>query len=95
MATTGFWPVKGSLKKVIDYADNPEKTSLSNVLEYASNKYKTDKQLFVSGINCNAENAYEMMMKQKDSLESLAVMLLITDSKAFRQEKSHLKKHIR
>ena len=23
MATTGFWPVKGSLKAVIDYADEP------------------------------------------------------------------------
>lgn len=65
MATTGFWPVKGSLKKVIDYADNPEKTSLSNVLDYASNKDKTDRQLFVSGINCTAENAYEMMMETK------------------------------
>ena len=65
MATTGFWPLKGSLKKVIDYADNPEKTSLSNVLEYTSNKDKTNQQLFISGINCTAENAYEMMMETK------------------------------
>ncbi len=27
MATTGFWPVKGSLKSVLDYADNPDKTT--------------------------------------------------------------------
>ena len=27
MATTGFWPVKGQLKQVLDYADNPEKTA--------------------------------------------------------------------
>ena len=38
MATTGFWPVKGQLKKVLDYADNPEKTasdSAGNDLEQA------------------------------------------------------------
>ncbi len=27
MATTGFWPVKGSLKSVVDYAENPDKTT--------------------------------------------------------------------
>ncbi len=27
MATTAFWPVKGSLKAVIDYAANPDKTT--------------------------------------------------------------------
>ena len=26
MATTGFWPVKGNLKSVIVYAENPDKT---------------------------------------------------------------------
>ena len=26
MATTGFWPVKGSLKNVVGYAENPDKT---------------------------------------------------------------------
>ena len=25
MAVTGFWPVKGQLKAVLDYADNPVK----------------------------------------------------------------------
>ena len=28
MATTGFRPVKGNLKAVIDYADNPDRTSV-------------------------------------------------------------------
>ena len=45
MATTGFWPVKGSLKTVIDYADNPDKTTnpkyldddLAQVLRYTEN----------------------------------------------------------
>ena len=43
MATTGFWPIKGSLRDVIKYADNPDKTTnpkyldddLAAVLKYA------------------------------------------------------------
>lgn len=54
-----MWAVSGSLKKVLDYAENPEKTSLKDVLDYASDKAKTDKELFVTGINCEAANAYK------------------------------------
>ena len=69
MATTGFWPVKGSLKVVIDYADNPDKTTnpkyldddLARVLEYAGNDEKTDRRLFISGVNCSADRACEEM----------------------------------
>ncbi len=32
MATTGYWPVKGKLKQVIDYAKNPNKTTDPNIL---------------------------------------------------------------
>ena len=50
MATTGFWPVKGRLKDVIDYAENPDKTidrkyvdaDLFWTLQYAENAEKTD-----------------------------------------------------
>lgn len=73
MATTGFWPVKGSLKDVIKYADNPDKTTnpkyldkdLAAALKYVSNDEKTDKQLFVSAINCPTARAYEQMMLTK------------------------------
>ena len=34
MATTSLWKVSGSLKKVLDYAENPDKTSLKNVILY-------------------------------------------------------------
>ena len=69
MATTGFWPVKGSLKIVIDYADNPDKTTnpkyldddLAQVLRYTENDDKTDQRLFVAGVNCTAERVYEEM----------------------------------
>jgi hypothetical protein len=73
VATTGFWPVKGSLKDVIEYARNPDKTTakkfldddLFKALRYVENDDKTDKQMFVSGINCNTKQAYERMMATK------------------------------
>ena len=65
MATTSLWKVSGSLKKVLDYAENPDKTSLKNVIEYASDGSKTDDELFVTGINCEIERAYEMMTETK------------------------------
>ena len=65
MATTSLWKVSGSLKKVLDYAENPDKTSLKNVIEYANDGSKTDDELFVTGINCDVENAYEMMTETK------------------------------
>ncbi len=65
MATTSLWKVSGSLKKVLDYAENPDKTSLKNVIEYASDGSKTDNELFVTGINCEPNNAYELMTETK------------------------------
>lgn len=65
MATTSLWKVSGSLKKVLDYAENPDKTSLKNVIDYASDGAKTDDELFVTGINCEVERAYEMMSETK------------------------------
>ena len=73
MAATGFWPVKGSLNDVIKYAENPDKTmsekyfdkDLYSTLEYAANTDKTDKQLFISGINCSSKRAYSQMTATK------------------------------
>ena len=73
MATTGFWPVKDSLKEVIDYAENPDKTidkkyvdsDLYAALQYVSNDKKTDERMYVSGINCNTKRAYERMTATK------------------------------
>ena len=53
MATTGFWPVKGRLKDVLDYAENPDKTidrrylddDLAQALRYVENPEKTDQQM--------------------------------------------------
>ena len=55
MATTGFWPVKGRLKDVINYAENPDKTierkylddDLAATLNYVENSDKTDQTMYV------------------------------------------------
>ncbi len=73
MATTGFWPVRGSLKTVLDYAENPDKTinpkyfdsDLYAALLYVGNSNKTDTQYYVSGINCSKSKAYEQMIAIK------------------------------
>ena len=73
MATTGFWPIKGSLRDVIKYAENPDKTTnpkyldddLASALKYVANDDKTDKQLFVGAINCTPVRAYEQMIATK------------------------------
>lgn len=73
MATTGFWPVKGRLKEVIDYANNPDKTTAKEYLDedlyaairYVENDDKTDQTMFVSGINCSKHNAYNEMIAIK------------------------------
>ena len=73
MATTGFWPVRGRLKDVLNYAENPDKTTakqyldedLKNALKYAENSDKTDEQMYVSGINCSKSRAYEEMCAVK------------------------------
>ena len=65
MATTGFWPVKGRLKDVINYAENPDKTTDRSTLNYVENSDKTDQTMYVSGINCPKKRAYEQMMTTK------------------------------
>ena len=65
MATTKIWPIKDSLSRVVEYARNPEKTDLHAVLHYAADGIKTyaaeEHTLFVSGINCNANAAFQEM----------------------------------
>lgn len=68
MATTKIWAIKGSIGKVLDYANDPRKvqfTDLKQVLKYAENGEKTidneEHQVFVTGVNCNRDTAYQEM----------------------------------
>ncbi|MGI5849149.1 MAG: relaxase/mobilization nuclease domain-containing protein [Christensenellales bacterium] len=79
MATTGFWPLKKSLKAGIVYVENPEKTTdtncldkdLRNAIGYAANPEKTDRAMYVSAINCPKQRAYEHMMATKQRFGKL------------------------
>lgn len=76
MATTGIWSVSNRLDKVINYTTNVEKTKMKNVnqdvysslhraIEYAKADFKTEEQLFVTGVNCEKETAYQEMIETK------------------------------
>ena len=69
MATTKIWAIKDSISRVISYAKNQEKTTFSDlkqVLKYAENDEKTidknEKTMYVTGVNCKTETAYEEMI---------------------------------
>ena len=64
MATTKIWAVKDNLERTVNYAANPEKTvdsDLKKVIHYAGDKAKTESRCYVTGVNCNAETAFEEM----------------------------------
>ena len=76
MAVCEIWDVKGRLDHPIDYAKNPEKTvnpkyteadlqALGDVMKYATNGEKTEKQFFVTGVNCDPATARDEMMITK------------------------------
>jgi len=76
MATTGIWKIESRLDHVLDYTTNIEKTinnsygmerykDLHNAVEYAEAHYKTEKQCYVSSLNCSVETALEEMIITK------------------------------
>ena len=76
MAVTKIWPVRGKSDSPLKYisnelkTENPkwDKTSLGNltdVMHYAVNADKTEKQFFVTGINCSAEIARDQFVTVK------------------------------
>lgn len=78
MATTKIWSIKTRLDHVINYIANTDKVCNSNygltnkelydlhsVIEYMENDFKTENKYFVTGINCNQEDAYNQMMITK------------------------------
>ena len=76
MAVCEIWDVRGRLDHPLDYAENPEKTAnpkytdadlqaMGDVMKYAANGEKTEKQFFVSGVNCDPATARDEMMIAK------------------------------
>ena len=58
MAYTSIWKIDSRLDNVITYTTNEMKTTnenyqdLHNVIDYVGAEYKTEKQYYVTGINC-------------------------------------------
>lgn len=73
MATTAIWDVSDRLKRVLNYAVNPDKTDqgrteadgLRQTLAYTGSNEKTERQLYVRGINCDPITAHEQMQRTK------------------------------
>lgn len=72
MATTSLWHIKGNLRDLIDYVENPDKTNLNNelkdfvnVFNYDTKPVKTDNRQFVTAINCKKEIALQQMIITK------------------------------
>ena len=76
MAVTAIWDVKDNLNRVIDYTSNPNKTEkiddstyrfngLSQVISYTTQDLKTEKQLYVTGINCSLSTVKRDMLITK------------------------------
>lgn len=75
MATTKIWDIRGRVDKLIHYVVNPEKTAdleyaaamhtIENVIEYDADSMKTEQHLFVTGVNCDENNAVNEFMDAK------------------------------
>lgn len=72
MATTSLWHIKGRLKDLIDYVENPDKTTPAKdmqdffqVFSYAANPAKTNEGEYVTAINCLKEIALQQMILTK------------------------------
>ncbi|WP_158099515.1 relaxase/mobilization nuclease domain-containing protein [Flavonifractor sp. An9] len=70
MGITKIKAVKDSLSRIVGYAENPEKTHYSDmqqVLHYADNQEKVsmEQTMYVTGLHCRREQAYEDMMYTK------------------------------
>ena len=70
MATTSLWHIKGRLKDLIDYVENPEKTAaktselqdLYNVFSYVQRPEATQEGEYVTALNCLKEAALRQMI---------------------------------
>ncbi len=73
MATTSLWHIKGRLKDLIDYVENPEKTvakttdlqDLYNVFSYVQRPEATQEGEYVTAVNCLKETALRQMILTK------------------------------
>ena len=74
MAVTKIWPIKDSIRRVVEYAENHEKTQCSDletVIHYAENRKKAEQEqtIFVTGINCGRDTAFQEMLAVQERFD--------------------------
>lgn len=65
MAYTKIIVISNRLDQCLNYTQNEEKTFLRETLDYAMNRSKTERECFVTAINCESETAYADMRSTK------------------------------
>ncbi len=76
MAVTKIWPVRGKVDSPLKYVADEEKTAsdrwdksdlqnLTDVMHYAADENKTEKQFYVSGVNCVPDIARDQFVTVK------------------------------
>lgn len=92
MATTKIWAVKDNLERTVNYAANPEKTinpDLKKAIHYAGDEAKTESRCYVTGVNCNAETAFDEMSAVQERFGKQAATSPITLIRALKQARLH------
>lgn len=100
MAVCEIWDVRGRLDHPIDYAENPEKTAnpkytesnlqaLGDVMKYATNGGKTEKQFFVTGVNCDPATARHEMLIAKEQWQDESEIVCYHGYQSFKQGECH------
>ncbi|MFG6318446.1 MAG: relaxase/mobilization nuclease domain-containing protein [Clostridia bacterium] len=98
MATTKLWSVKRRVDSAINYITNKDKTknecydygmdkyeSIRDVMWYVINSDKTEKQFYVSGINCKVENAVQEMQFVKEFFGKKKGILAFHGEQSFKE----------
>ena len=96
MATTALWKIKGRLDHVLDYAGNEDKTKnpeftasefqgLRDVMNYTYQDFKTEKQHYVSGINCDPEIARQQMIDTKNQYRKTGGIIAFHGYQSFKE----------
>ncbi|MDD3222703.1 MAG: relaxase/mobilization nuclease domain-containing protein [Lachnospiraceae bacterium] len=96
MAVCEIWDVQGRLDHPLDYAENPEKTAnpkyteadlqaLGDVMKYATNGEKTERQFFVSGVNCDVATARQEMMIAKEQFHDQSKIVCYHGYQSFKE----------
>lgn len=96
MAVCEIWNVRGRLDHPIDYAENPDKTAnpkyteadlqaLGDVMKYATNDEKTEKQFFVTGVNCDPATARQEMVIAKKHWSDQSEIVCYHGYQSFKQ----------